>query len=267
MASNSVLPDLSADGDSIPSDTTAIDTSVSQAVIITSTDKTVDWSLHKALLKQAQSQWSDYETVDNYVLQQDYPDALALLNQIPLNYKMSSYEQNEYMGFNNLIQEVIAIFQDGRNYYSLSSDEIDFFTDLANKGVGIAQARACNILTVANNTPFCSPFVPPVDFEDDKKDKSLKNTKVVKQSQNSVNIFPTPANDYFQVVYTLANGSTNNTITVSDLTGQTIYTKNLSTCEGIFTINSSSWNAGIYTCSFTNNKGTVISSDKIVVTH
>lgn len=142
-----------------------------------------------------------------------------------------------------------------------TNDEINYAaTDLAADSFGIA--RISELLDVGNtgdlNGGFTGNNIPALVLNFATKVFDNTSTDVIELPSNSLKVFPSPATDYVNVDIDLENLAENVTITVYDIKGQLLQTKQMSNVkQDRATFDVSDFAAGRYLVNITADNGVI----------
>ncbi len=216
-----------------------------------------------------------YMIVEDYASMGNFNAALQLLNNMDVRF-LDRYEVLELQGMKSWITLQGHLFAEGRNIYELTSTELNSIKPLAeNQRVyGLAGTFAANVLNHYEPESYkLITIYPDINNRSmsDNNDRNQKKRRTIKKLSSSklhttlpstISIYPNPANNI--VTVNLNNTSSIIKICLYSLKGDLILTKQL-LGEKSFTLNVADIESGTYNIEFTDNKGNIIKSEKLIV--
>lgn len=94
----------------------------------------------------------------------------------------------------------------------------------------------------------------------------ITNKAATIETKNELITYPNPANNTITIKYTLVNKGPNNSISINDITGKTVFFRKALNPNGTIDIDTKEWANGIYVVILSNSKYGNVTS-KIVITH
>ncbi len=216
-----------------------------------------------------------YMIVEDYASMGNFNAALQMLNNMDVRF-LDRYEVSELQGMKSWITLQGHLFAEGRNIYELTSTELNSIKPLAeNQRVyGLAGTFAANVLNHYEPESYkLITIYPDINNRSmsDNNDTNQKKRRTIKKLSlsklnitlpSSISIYPNPANNI--VTVNLNNTSSIIKICLYSIKGDLILTKQL-LGEKSFTLNVADIESGTYNIEFTDNKGNIIKSEKLIV--
>ncbi len=163
-----------------------------------------------------------YQLIENYIDSAEFTKAENLYDSIPLVYTLKPYleaEHADYLTYFNLRKN---IKQAERSIGELEGSEFEILEGLANTGTGRASTMASNILCFFYD--ICRDI--PVDNGGaNASPKMATKPNKIANSQNSIQVFPNPAQNFATFQWKLLNLTENTILIIKDLAGRTINTE------------------------------------------
>ena len=137
----------------------------------------------------------------------------------------------------------------------LDSLNIDILKDFESSG-GLAGTRATALLMLNGASDYREPVYFP---EEDISTRGVKSSNNFLPTNNYVNIYPNPADEYFYVEYKLPNEETPLYLTVFDVLGKAIFQQKLAAKQDVVIISTDKLGSGSFTLCISNSKAVIIS--------
>ena len=202
--------------------------------------------------------YSSAETMVDYYLQQgDNTTALNKLDSLQYNFTFTSYDSTEYPYYSELKKLQIDWIDDGRDIFGLTTTEVSKLETIADSSLGSAGAQARAILSFTFDTTYF--YTNCVTVPDTSQKSTQANNIVGAESKYlKVNISPNPAITFFNINYSINDGSDYAVLQIFSQGGRIIDKIILEKEEQLLQYNSSNLKPGIYyySLSTTNNRET-----------
>jgi hypothetical protein len=203
---------------------------------------------------------SDLNIISTYMVESNYPSALALLDLLPTKHELTADELLDYDDYKTLTQIIINALQQGRNMHQYNSNELASITALADNGYGVAAVQAQNILTaVQGNHYYDCPSLPdnmPLKSIHPGKDKAENDLL-------QIDVKPNPANTWVAFDYFLPPQCKEGTITLLDARGQIVKSIIVNSMSGQEVLDTRSLQSGLYLYIF--EAGGMRKSGKLII--
>jgi hypothetical protein len=184
--------------------------------------------------------YTEYQLVEHYWSCKEYATALHHLSTIADNYILTEAVLDNHQDYVTLLNMLYEAYQDNRTEATLTKNEVLILNELAVHNYGFAAVKAANIVDFFyNDTYRYHPTLP----EGSTKNAQKSLTKI---QQGNLSIYPNPTTDWADISYKLPENSTKGKLVVTSTSGQQILTLELSQQQGIVTLNTKQWLAGIY---------------------
>ena len=204
----------------------------------------------------------DKQIISTYMKEGDYTSAQSLLDILPSIYELNGDQLLAYNDYHTMVEMQIQLAQQQRNIHQLTSTELATVTNLADNGMGSAKYSARSILEYAYDVHyFDRPSLP--------ENIGLKTVKPLDQEEWAkalgleLSIDPNPASQWAEFTWQLPPAETTGLITITDISGKTISTINISGNQGKRVWDPRDVNSGVYIC--TLSVGKLVSSTKLIV--
>ena len=178
------------------------------------------------------------------------------LSDILAQFEMDEWEtkgievlQEYYVFYASLIADTAIDMQ------QLDSLNIDILKDFESSG-GLAGTRATALLMLNGASDYREPVYFP---EEDISTRGVKSSNNFLPTNNYVNIYPNPADEYFYVEYKLPNEETPLYLTVFDVLGKAIFQQKLAAKQDVVIISTDKLGSGSFTLCISNSKAVIIS--------
>ena len=180
---------------------------------------------------------------------QTLSDILAQFEMDELETKGIEVLQEYYVFYASLIADTAIDMQ------QLDSLNIDILKDFESSG-GLAGTRATALLMLNGASDYREPVYFP---EEDISTRGVKSSNNFLPTNNYVNIYPNPADEYFYVEYKLPNEETPLYLTVFDVLGKAIFQQKLAAKQDVVIISTDKLGSGSFTLCISNSKSVIIS--------
>jgi len=203
---------------------------------------------------------SDQKIISTYIIEEDYTNALALLNTLSSKHNLSGDDLVEYNDYKTLTELNINILQQGRNIYQMTSNELAIVNEIADYGNGVAVNMAQNILiAVSGNYYYDCPSLP-----DNMPLKAIRSTQVNQgTSLLQIDAKPNPASTWVAFDYQLPPNCGDGKILIMDSMGQVLRTIQIDKIIGQEVVDIRALKAGMYM--FVLEAGGKSKSGKLIV--
>ncbi|MCK9290584.1 MAG: T9SS type A sorting domain-containing protein [Bacteroidales bacterium] len=174
---------------------------------------------------------SDRQIISSYISEGNFTNAYALANMLPQLYKLKDNELTEHYYYMDMLNLHHALYQQGRNTFQLDSTEKADIIFIANNSTGVAGAQAKSILEAVYNEYYDA--CPKVDGTAGYKSSSIINPNELGKAHGlNISVKPNPAKQWAAFYYTLPEDKSKATITITNATGSTIETLEVSEQHG-----------------------------------
>lgn len=215
-----------------------------------------------------------YMIAEDYASMGNFNAALQLLNDMEERF-LDRYEVSELQGVKAWFTLQSQLYSEGRNIYELTNSELNSIKQLAENQrlYGLAGTFAANVLNhyepESHKLMTIYPDINNRSMTDNERNQKKRRTikKLSSSKQNTtlpsaISIYPNPANNL--VTVNLDNTSNVVKICLYSIKGDLILTKQL-LGEKTFTLNVADIESGTYNIEFTDNKGNIIKSERLIV--
>lgn len=204
---------------------------------------------------------ADEQIISSYVEQGNYTDALTLANMLPELYKLTGNGLTEHGYYMEMLNLLITLGQEGRTIADLKSIEEENIITVAETSNSVAGAIAQSILEANSGKPFvdCPQIFGNVAY----KSSSINLGALGTVYNVRITVKPNPASEWAAFDYTLPDEESAATITITDGTGKTVETLDISGKQGQKLWDVRKIDSGIYL--YTLKVGTFNGSGKIVI--
>jgi hypothetical protein len=175
-----------------------------------------------------------------------------LLNDIPLDYSLSSKQLNAHELYEDLFNILIVMHSDSVKVDSISSSELLSLMNTTKEFPGIF---ARNILIINNQISYSEPVY---------LSNNLKNTLVNEKKHfkgliknSNLKVFPNPAKSYVIIEYVLDDNANPATISIMDVNGKILYNHDIQDTQNQYIIDTRKYPPGLYMVN-------LLSDDKII---
>lgn len=199
----------------------------------------------------------------------EQPD-IAWLAQALSNINTDGNE--ELVNFINYYNLLINVNLNNRNIFRLDSNELIILNQIAATNSSAAQS-AKGILTFVYGNYYDDANIERIidseNFGNTTKVTPVEISKVASvETQNVLITYPNPANNTITIKYTIVNKGHNNSISINDITGKTVFFRKVLQVQANSTIDfdTKEWANGTYVVILTNSKYGSVTS-KIVIAH
>jgi hypothetical protein len=150
------------------------------------------------LLTSDNTLYSYYSLVSYYLYLNDFENAELTMQQIPIKYELSAFEQKEYNGMSQIVDIQTDLFNQNLTYSDISEEQKGVLYTLSNDTLLRSGVIARNIISLVDTVEFSYGVVIPII--DTTENKSVEQTLLPKLE---FEVSPNPANEYFLVDYQL----------------------------------------------------------------
>lgn len=217
-----------------------------------------------------------YMIIEDLSSMGNFNAALQLLNNMDISF-LDRYEISELQGMKSWITLQANLFAQGRNIYELTTSELNSIKPLAEsqRVYGLAGTFAANVLNHYESEIYKLITIYPelnnrsMSGNSDVNKKKRRTIKKLSSSKlNSfpatISIYPNPANNTVSV--NLNSISDVKKISLFNIKGALILTKEVFD-EKSFILNVANIEAGTYNFEFSDKKGNIIKSEKLIILH
>ena len=178
------------------------------------------------------------------------------LSDILAQFEMDEFETNEVKNLREYYSFYTSLQVDSLlDMQQLDSTTLELFRDFERKG-GIAGTHATALLLLNGASDYREPVYFP---EEDISTRGVKSSNNFLPTNNYVNIYPNPADEYFYVEYKLPNEETPLYLTVFDVLGKAIFQQKLAAKQDVVIISTDKLGSGSFTLCISNSKSVIIS--------
>ncbi len=178
------------------------------------------------------------------------------LSDILAQFVMDEFETNEVKNLREYYSFYTSLQVDSLlDMQQLDSTTLELLRDFERKG-GIAGTHATALLMLNGASDYREPVYLP---EEDISTRGVKSSNNFLPTNNYVNIYPNPADEYFHVEYKLPNEETPLYLTVFDVLGKAIFQQKLAAKQDVVIIITDKLGSGSFTLCISNSKSVIIS--------
>lgn len=192
-----------------------------------------------------------YALADFYLEQGQNGLAPQILQAIPTQFKFTEenlLEHNKYVELSNL---KLAVKNADRTIFELSNEENAILTDIVNESEGRGSVIANNILCFVNQQCKDYPAVLPTPDNQQRKAQVISFT-----DSDNLKAYPNPASDFVTFEYDISDILSHDvSITVTDITGKTLYVYSLPETKGQVIWDTRSLSNGVYLYKLSSHDG------------
>jgi hypothetical protein len=192
----------------------------------------------------------------------EYTLGSTVLSSIPANITLTTDEMVEHQHMVDYYNWLAALKQGNGNIMFPDSTQRQQLWVMATADSNLAGVYARNLLVSLGETTYCEPIVLPDTYKSTQimgAYESLLQT----EAPSLLKVFPNPTKDYVILEYTLET-EVPATITIKDMRGVTIESRNFSRQQDQVTLIIKGWAPGVYVASL-NANGKLIESVKFTV--
>ena len=195
------------------------------------------------ILHQENSLWAKYTLAYEYLDKGEISLAENEMINIPVEFTLSSKEQEDYQDQLDYFNILKQLKQDGKSWIEADSSQIEALYNLAYDNNNKVNAFARNVLMFYDTLNYNEEILYP---------SFLKSGSIIpipvqrKAERNSLTVYPNPAKDYFIVRYELDNSYAEAEIQITDMAGRNVKQFIVTTTREYLIVPVSEFNKGIY---------------------
>ena len=210
-------------------------------------------------------QYTDYlSIIETYLRENDFNEALNTIGQMVKLFDLTEYGEDELNGLQIYIQWLQQLYNNDKNIYELTNNEIDTLVKYVETNVGRGVVFANNILCMLYNicleeeqAPQYAPPMPPNQTEEEAEgeDDSYDHTVLRSYGLDNISLHPNPTTGELQVTsYELQI----NNVEIFDIYGKKLSSHRLITSSSHHKIDISHLKSGIYFVKISTEAGEVV---------
>jgi len=205
---------------------------------------------------------ADEQIIASFIAENNFTDALALANMMPVLYNYTGYELSEHNFYMDMLNLQIQLSQEGRTVYDLYSNEVSNLEAIAENSTGTAGAQAKGILEFVYGYHYCDCL--NVSDSAGFKSSGIINPKDFAKAYGlEITTEPNPASEWVAFNYTLPYDKSEGTIWVVDTKGSFVTSFKVTGMQGQKVWDTRKLNSGVYF--YTLSVGEFTQSGKIVI--
>ncbi len=204
---------------------------------------------------------SDRQIITTYIHEGNFSDALTLANMLPQLYDLEGGEITEHNYYLDMISLFQTLYLQNRNTYQLDSTEFSTIVLIADSSTSVAGTQAKSILEAVYNFDYTS--CPQVNGSTGHKNSNININNLGIAYGMEITVKPNPAKQWAAFDYTLPEGETSATITISNITGKIVEILDVDGKQGQKLWDTRRLQSGIYI--YTIKAGGFSQSGKIII--
>jgi len=229
-----------------------IDSKVNKFLRDTITPETSAIQLKNLLTVESQAKIErNYDLVNYHLSKGEIHKAQTKLNEIPLNFELSSKQQNKYDKLTQLFEINKDITINNKTWYELDNAQLSTIHNLANDSTSTSGMQARAILSLIENRDYGFPIPAKVNLQ--------QNAYRAKTQNPKFDVTPKKAENYFIIDYILDRKEQIDDVifTIYDNLGNKMTNKAIVTSQNQLIVECNKWQEGIYWCKKVVNGYTV----------
>ncbi|GGH64367.1 T9SS type A sorting domain-containing protein [Phaeocystidibacter marisrubri] len=209
-----------------------------------------------------------YLLAEIHLAEGELTNAQSVLNNIPVNYSLNSYETSIYNSTVAFYDVIIAAKENGTPMHSLSAASLTALEDVYNSGTGASVQKAKALLHLNGvNTDYIEPVMTGAgSFKMSAESANINSDRPLVPSV-SAEVYPNPSNGVVTLEWNPIDLMTAESVTVEvvSITGQIVHTeviKDVSRSFSVIDLNEQP--AGVYVIKMRNDETTLYSGNIIL---
>ncbi|MCF8303141.1 MAG: S8 family peptidase [Bacteroidales bacterium] len=204
---------------------------------------------------------ADMQIIETFLAENNYSDAIALAEMLPVNYNLEGAELIEHNTYLEMLNFRISLEQQNMSILELDSADINLLEVWAVNNKGMAGSWAKGILESFYDHHFCECL--NVDTSQGFKYSNNYSNRIGKSIGFNIQVAPNPAKLWTEFIYTLPVNASKGMVKISDATGKIVYTFRLTGKKGKHIWDTSKIKNGLYF--YTVNVNGEIKSGRLVI--
>lgn len=191
---------------------------------------------------------ADRMAISSYLQEGDSASAFALANTLPALYGLQGGQLSDHTDYLRLLQLHQTLNRTHRNVFQLTQEETDLVADIADNGNGVSQSMAMAMIEQVSNRETSSCLDPELP-DSERGEKGWNGYTGVASNRATafdVTLSPNPATTWTTVNYTLPDNTTKAVLTLTNMLGVNVLTKELDGSQGNKVIDLSGFATGVY---------------------
>ena len=191
---------------------------------------------------------ADRMAISSYLQEGDSASAFALANTLPALYGLQGGQLSDHTDYLRLLQLYQTLNRTHRNVFQLTQEETGLVADIADNGNGVSQSMAMAMMEHVSNRET-SPCLDPELPDSERGEKGWNGYTGVASNRATafdVTLSPNPATTWTTVNYTLPGNTTKAVLTLTNMLGVNVLTKELDGSQGNKVIDLSGFATGVY---------------------
>lgn len=191
---------------------------------------------------------ADRMAISSYLQEGDSASAFALANTLPALYGLQGSQLSDHEDYIRLLQLHQTLNSTHRNVFQLTQKETDLVAGIADNGNGVSQsmARAMMEQLSSRETSSCIDPELPDSERGEKGWNGYTGVASNRATASDVTLSPNPATTWTTVNYTLPGNTTKAVLTLTNMLGVNVLTKELEDVQGNKVIDLRGLATGVY---------------------
>ena len=204
---------------------------------------------------------ADEQIIATYLSEENYTDAMALANIMPVLYSYNGNDSIEHLYYLDLLNVKINMQQQGRNIFQLDSIEKSTLLTISDNSQSTAGAEARAMLEYAFGYNYCD--CPSIGDSSAFKSRGVSLNTFKQLEGISITAEPNPARTWAVMKYSISGDDSKGLIRINDISGKNIQIFNVQKAKGQIVWDTRSIKPGVYFYTFETRGMT--KSGKIVI--
>ena len=191
---------------------------------------------------------ADRMAISSYLQEGDSASAFALANTLPALYGLQGGQLSDHADYLRLLQLHQTLNRTHRNVFQLTQEETGLVADIADNGNGVSQSMARAMMEQVSNRETSSCLDPELP-DSERGEKGWNGYTGIASNRATafdVTLSPNPATTWTTVNYNLPGNTTKAVLTLTNMLGVNVLTKELDGTQGNKVIDLRGLATGVY---------------------